>query len=126
MFKIGVPILSRNPGSAATHAILPFPDPFLILQRAYKPPDVGYWIFPTTAKSLYRSLRSLQINRELSCIPLRPVMENSEKKDDVIYGNRDIIAVSDGYTAEEEKAVLRKIDMVILPFVSFHLQLYNS
>lgn len=49
-------------------------------------------------------------------------MENPEKKDDGICGNSDIIAVSDGYTAEEEKAVLRKIDMVILPFVSFYLQ----
>jgi len=49
-------------------------------------------------------------------------METSEKKDDGICGNSDIIAVSDGYTAEEEKAVLRKIDMVILPFVSRHLQ----
>lgn len=27
----------------------------------------------------------------------------------------------EGYTAEEEKAVLRKIDMVILPFVSAQL-----
>lgn len=27
----------------------------------------------------------------------------------------------EGYTAEEEKAVLRKIDMVILPFVSARL-----
>lgn len=48
-------------------------------------------------------------------------MDDPEKKDDALRRDSDIVAVSDGYTVEEEKAVLRKIDMVILPFVSFYL-----
>jgi hypothetical protein len=46
-------------------------------------------------------------------------MDDPEKKDDALRRDSDIVAVSDGYTVEEEKAVLRKIDMVVLPFVSF-------
>jgi hypothetical protein len=40
----------------------------------------------------------------------------SKKEDPQIDG--EIIGMCDQFTAEEEKAVLRKIDMVILPFVS--------
>lgn len=47
-------------------------------------------------------------------------MDDPEKKHKALRRDSDIVAVSDGYTAEEEKAVLRKIDMVILPFVSFY------
>lgn len=32
----------------------------------------------------------------------------------------DILGECETYTSEEEKAVLRKIDMVILPFVRYH------
>lgn len=39
----------------------------------------------------------------------------SKKEDHQIDG--EIIGMCDQYTPEEEKAVLRKIDMVILPFV---------
>jgi hypothetical protein len=48
-------------------------------------------------------------------------MDDPEKKEDVFRRDSDIVAISDTYTAEEEKAVLRKIDMVILPFVSSHM-----
>jgi hypothetical protein len=49
-------------------------------------------------------------------------MENLEKhvassdKADQLSG--EMLEIRGNYTAEEEKAVLRKIDMVILPFVS--------
>ncbi|CAI7619475.1 unnamed protein product [Penicillium manginii] len=46
-------------------------------------------------------------------------MDDPEKKEDVFRRDSDIVAISDTYTAEEEKAVLRKIDMVILPFMCF-------
>ncbi|KAJ5098284.1 MFS general substrate transporter [Penicillium argentinense] len=50
-------------------------------------------------------------------------MDSSEDKgsvtDDGPRSSGDVVGVSEGYTAEEEKAVLRKIDMVILPFMCF-------
>lgn len=51
-------------------------------------------------------------------------MDDPEKKDDGPCRDSDIVAVSDTYTTEEEKAVLRKIDMVILPFVSVYPALF--
>lgn len=44
------------------------------------------------------------------------VSESMNKEDSQM--SREIIGICDRYTAEEEKALLRKIDMVILPFVS--------
>lgn len=50
--------------------------------------------------------------------------EHDSFKDEAHRTSGEIIGVCEGYegyTVEEEKAVLRKIDMVILPFVSIHL-----
>jgi hypothetical protein len=47
------------------------------------------------------------------------------KKDPQIDG--EIIGMCDQFTPEEEKAVLRKIDMVILPFVrADHPMIFTS
>ncbi|RAH72237.1 MFS general substrate transporter [Aspergillus aculeatinus CBS 121060] len=47
-------------------------------------------------------------------------MNDPEKKDQGTRRSSEVVAVgSDTYTAEEEKAVLRKIDMVVLPFMCF-------
>ncbi|KAJ5690418.1 hypothetical protein N7462_004810 [Penicillium macrosclerotiorum] len=40
-------------------------------------------------------------------------------KDEDHQSNGEIIGILEGYTPEEEKAVVRKIDMVILPFMCF-------
>lgn len=50
---------------------------------------------------------------------------NDSKSPDTVKeeGDRpsgDILGECEGYTSEEERAVLRKIDMVILPFVRYH------
>ena len=57
-----------------------------------------------------------------------PNMDSSKErksfKDEAGRLSGEIVGVCEGYegyTAEEEKAVLRKIDMVILPFVSAQL-----
>jgi hypothetical protein len=42
----------------------------------------------------------------------------SASKTDEPEARGEILDLDDSYTPEEEKAVLRKIDMVILPFVS--------
>jgi hypothetical protein len=48
-------------------------------------------------------------------------MEKSQKhtgdSDNADRTDGEMLELSGGYTVEEEKAVLRKIDMVILPFV---------
>lgn len=49
-------------------------------------------------------------------------MDNLEKRaassDNADQSNGEILELQGSYTAEEEKTVLRKIDLVILPFVS--------
>jgi hypothetical protein len=49
-------------------------------------------------------------------------MDNLEKhaasSDNVDQTNGEMLEIRGNYTVEEEKAVLRKIDLVILPFVS--------
>lgn len=50
--------------------------------------------------------------------------EQTSLKHEAARTSGEIVGVCEGhegYTAEEEKAVLRKIDMVILPFVSAQL-----
>lgn len=48
-------------------------------------------------------------------------MDNLEKRaassDNADQTNGEMLEIRGSYTAEEEKAVLRKIDLVILPFV---------
>jgi hypothetical protein len=44
--------------------------------------------------------------------------ESPERSDDADRTDGEMLELSGGYTVEEERAVLRKIDMVILPFVS--------
>jgi hypothetical protein len=44
--------------------------------------------------------------------------ENVASSDNADTLSGEMLEVRGSYTAEEEKAVLRKIDMVILPFVS--------
>ena len=44
--------------------------------------------------------------------------ESPESSDNADRTDGEILELSGGYTVEEERAVLRKFDMVILPFVS--------
>lgn len=48
---------------------------------------------------------------------MKPPKDREKVKDEGHRSSEEIIATSNGYNPEEEKAVLRKIDMVILPFV---------
>lgn len=52
--------------------------------------------------------------------------EHDSFKDEAHRTSGEVVGVCEGYegyTAEEEKTVLRKIDMVIMPFVGVHLSL---